>query len=230
MSPSTLSEEGRRELIARQHRALYGGEGAAFVGQIPFTSDEASPRDPTAPGAAAGAVRGSSPRGMDPFGMTGQSVQSDSSAPGTTASQEGSRAEKPTSPSAQTSSQFGTFDGPAQSSVKAPTPTSGEESSHARQISKSTTAPVAGAMGPIGSRPNAQQAPTQALNKRTTSPLPSSLGYGFAPNEQSADRSASANSNSNTQKESSSNAGMGTWGTGSGVWGNNKIGTTSVWG
>lgn len=226
MSPSTLSEEGRRELIARQHRALYGGEGAAFVGQVPFSAEDASNRDQpgTVPQGQTGAVRGPSPRGMDPFGTN------ESGAQGTTAGQEGSRAEKAASPSAQTSSGFGTFEGPGQNSGKAPTPTSGEESSHSRQISKSTTAPVAGGMGPIGTRPNAQQAPNQTLNKRTTSPLPSSLGYGFGSNEQNTDRAASANSNSNPQKESSSNTGMGGWGTGSGVWGNNKIGTTSVWG
>jgi len=85
-------------------------------------------------------------------------------------------------------------------------------------------------MGPIGSRPNAQAAPSQSLNKRTTSPLPSSMGYNFGTNEQIADRAPSSNSNSNAPKESSSGSGMGAWGTGSGVWGNNKIGTTSVWG
>ena len=233
MSPSTLSEEGRRELIARQHRALYGGEQAAFMGQIPFADQDAGGRDPAGnvPTSAPGAVRGPSPRGVDPFGMAGQASPGEGNPQGG-AGLDGPRAEKASSPSAQASSGFGAFDAPVQSSGKAPTPPSGEESSHSRQISKSTTAPVTGGMGPIGSRPNAQQAPNQSLNKRTTSPLPSSLGYGFANNEQNADRTGSANSNSNAQKDSNSNsnAGMGAWGTGSGVWGSNKIGTTSVWG
>lgn len=231
MSPSTLSEEGRRDLIARQHRALYGSEGAAFVGQVPFTAEDVASRDQAggAPTNAPGPVRGPSPRGVDPFSMQGQGSQGEGSVQGTSSGQDGSFAEKTASPSAQISAGFGTFESPVQASGKAPTPPSGEESSHSRQISKSTTAPVPG-MGPIGSRPNAQQGPNQTLNKRTTSPLPSSLGYGFAPSEQNMDRAGSANSNPNAQKESSSNSGMGAWGTGSGVWGSNKIGTTSVWG
>lgn len=218
-SPSTLSEEGRRDLIARQHRALYGGDPAAFVGQVPFSPEDGIGRDASGSvqSAVSGAPRGSSPRGADPFAPQGEAT----TAPGLE-----SRGEKVTSPSTQAPG-FGTFDVPG--SGKAPTPPSADDSSHARQISKSTTAPVLGGMGPIGSRPNQQQAPNQAINKRTTSPLPSSLGYGFNPNEQNADRAPSANSNANNQKEGS-NPGMGGWGSGSGVWGSNKIGTTSVWG
>ena len=225
MSPGTQSEEGRRELIARQHRALYGGDPAAFVGQVPFSPEEGSIRDQAGaiPSSATGAPRGPSPRGTDPFGASGQTAQGEANLQGISSGQEASRADRVTSPSAQGSG-FGAFDAAA----KAPTPPNGEDSSHSRQISKSTTAPVTGGMGPIGSRPSAQQAPNQSINKRTTSPLPSSLGYGFAPADQNADRAASAQSNTNNQKDP--NAGMGGWGTGSGVWGSNKIGATSVWG
>ncbi|EXJ62685.1 hypothetical protein A1O7_03123 [Cladophialophora yegresii CBS 114405] len=219
MSPSTLSEEGRRDLIARQHRALYGGDPAAFVGQVPFSQEDIN-RDQggPVPSGVAGAPRGPSPRGADPFISQGEANGA--------SGQEASLGDKVTSPSAQAPG-FGTFDGAA--AGKASTPPTGEESAHSRQISKSTTAPISGGMGPIGSRPNAQQAPNQSINKRTTSPLPSSLGYGFGPNDQSADRAGSANSNVNNQKESANN-GMGTWRTGNAVWGSTKIGTTSVWG
>jgi hypothetical protein len=232
MSPSTLSEEGRRELIARQHRALYGSEGAAFMGQVPFSPEDAGSRDQTGSVSSnvTGAVRGPSPQRSDPFGMPGQASQDQNNAQGAGAGPDGARVEKAASPSAQTSTGFGSFDAPGAGSGKAPTPPTGEESSHSRQISKSTTAPVSGGMGPIGSRPNPQQAPNQSLNKRTTSPLPSSLAFGFGANEQNTDRAGSASSNSNNQKESSANSGVGAWGTGSGVWGSNKIGTTSVWG
>lgn len=232
MSPSTLSEEGRRELIARQHRALYGAENPAFAGQVPFTGDDAAGRDQgiAVPPGTAGAVRGPSPRGIDPFGIPGQAQQGEGNMQGAAPGQDGSRIEKAASPSAQASSGFGNLDASVSSSGKAPTPPSGEESSHSRQISKSTTAPVNSGMAPIGSRPNNQQAPNQSLNKRTTSPLPPSLGYGFGSSEQNADRANSANSASNAAKESSGNPGTGAWGTGSGVWGSNKIGTTSVWG
>ena len=114
--------------------------------------------------------------------------------------------------------------------VAGPTPTAGDDNSHTRHLSKSTTAPLQGGMGPIGSRPNTQHAANPSLNKRTTSPLPSSMSYGFGSNEQVNERSTSSNSNSNAQKESGNNPAIGTWGTGSGVWGSNKIGQTSVWG
>lgn len=221
MSPSTRSEEGRRDLIARQHRALYGGEAAAFVGQTPF--ENVSPRDQQTPGSntTPGGARGPSPFGAG--------AHAEGSGVGANAGQDG-RPEKAGSPAGQAAPGFGSFDSQLQSSgPKSSSPTSGEETSHSRQISKSTTAPISGAMGPIGSRPNVAPAPNQSLNKRTTSPLPSSLGYSFGNNDQNSDRAASSNSNTNNQKESSQ-AGIGAWGTGSGVWGNNKIGTTSVWG
>lgn len=230
MSPSTLSEEGRRDLIARQHRALYGGEGAAFVGQTPYGIEDIGTRDQSGPQAnnTPATARGASPRSVDPFSAPGQPSQNEQN---TATGQDTSRAEKAGSPPGQSAPGFGSFDAPIQSSGgKSSSPTSGEEVSHSRQISKSTTAPISGGMGPIGSRPNAQPAPNQSLNKRTTSPLPSSLSYNFGNNEQINDRAPSSNSNSNAQKESSSGSGMGAWGTGSGVWGNNKIGTTSVWG
>ncbi len=220
MSPSTLSEEGRRDLIARQHRALYGGDPAAFVGQVPFSPEDGNGRDMagSVQGGVTGAPRGQSPRGTDPFSPQGEANPA--------SGQDTSRGEKGVSSSTQAPG-FGTFE--PSTTGKAPTPPTTDESSHARSISKSTTAPIIGGMGPIGSRPNPQQAPNQSINKRTTSPLPSSLGYSFGGNEQNVDRVGSANSNANNQKESSNTA-MGGWGTGSGVWGNNKIGTTSVWG
>lgn len=205
MSPSTLSEEGRRDLIARQHKALYGGESGGFSPPTSFGT-EVSSRDQvgSAPPAGPGG-RDSSPR--DPFSGSSQPTQVDGV-------MQGDR--KAGSPTTQQGS--------------LPTPPTGDEPTHSRQISKSTTAPTTGMMGPIGSRPNTQQAPNQSLSKRTTSPLPSSLGYSFGANDQNNERSGSSNSNPNNQKESSATTSMGTWGTGSGVWGSNKIGATSVWG
>lgn len=203
MSPSTLSEEGRRELIARQRQALYGPDGSGFGPHGQFTQ-EGGPNEQTGQGQQSGpGMRGPSPRGMDPFGMPGQADNQQSA--------EG----KTTSPS---SHQQG----------KAQTPPTGEESAHSRTVSKSTTAPISGSMGPIGSRPNTQHMPGQPLNKRTTSPLPSSLGYGFGSNDQIGDRNAAQSSNAG-QKESNPPPAMGAWGTGSGVWGTNKIGA-GVWG
>lgn len=203
MSPSTLSEEGRRELIARQHRALYGPDGPGFSPHGTYSQEGGSADQPAqSQGSGPQGMRGPSPRGLDPFGMPGQSENSQQSSEG-----------KTTSPS---SHQQG----------KTATPPTGDESSHSRTISKSTTAPVIGSMGPIGSRPNAQHNAGQSLNKRTTSPLPtSSLGYGFGVSEQNNERTSSSQAGAN-QKENTTPA-IGPWGTGSGVWGN-KVGA-SVW-
>jgi hypothetical protein len=229
MSPSTLSEEGRRNLIAQQHRALYGAEGAPFM-PSPGFGDASSSMDPSAAGKGpmGGAPRGPSPRGMEPFAMAGQGGQpGDLSAQGV--SQDLSR-EKATSPPGQIPAAFGTFEAPGQAVGKTSTPPTGDDGSHARQLSKSTTAPLTGAMGPIGSRPTGQQAPGQSLNKRTTSPLPSTMPYAFGTTEQGNERSGSSNSNAGAGKENPPNSSLGAWGTGSGVWGSNKIGATSVWG
>lgn len=203
MSPSTLSEEGRRELIARQHRALYGPDSQGFTPQGHFLQDgtQQGPPSADAPNASA-PIRGPSPRGLDPFGMNtpGESTQ-----------------QAPTE--TQTTSPPGNQHG------KTSTSPPGEDGSHSRSISKSTTAPP-GSVGPIGSRPTAQHAPGQSLNKRTTSPLPSTLGYGFTANDQGNERTNSSNS-ATGQKEPGQSS-MGAWGTGSGVWGSNKIGA-SVW-
>jgi len=195
MSPSTLSEEGRRELIARQRQALYGPDASGYGPPGQYGQEGAQNEQQ----AGSGGMRGSSPRGMDPFGMPGQGENV----------QQQINEGKTTSPHQQ---------------GNAPTPPTGDDSAHSRTISKSTTAPVTGPMGPIGSRPNPPHMPGQ-MNKRTTSPLPSSLAYGFGPNDQSNDRTASGTSTAG-QKENTGPS-MGAWGTGSGVWGN-KIGS-SVW-
>lgn len=198
-SPSTLSEEGRRELIARQHRALYGPEGSGFSPQGQYNQD--SPGHEQGQQSVPGGMRGSSPRGMDPFGMPGQSDNI----------QQQSNDGKTTSP-------------PNHQHGKAPSPTTADESNHSRTISKSNTAPIPASVGTIG-RPSTQHMPAQSLNKRTTSPLPSSLNYGFGSAEQGNDRMATINNNAGQDKNT--NPTVGAWGTGSGVWGN-KLGT-GVW-
>ena len=228
MSPGALSEEGRRELIARQHRALYGNEAPPFFSSAGF-NDEAATHPETQGSAAAAApapgMRGPSPRGRDPFGMPSSSAM-----PGDTASgmpQEAARANNPSPGSGPNTASFGTFEASSQQANKSNSPTGGDSPS--RQAQKSATAPIGSGMGPIGSRPPQQQAANPNLNKRSTSPLPSPLTYGMASNEQHnaghAERSGSAASNPN--KESGH-----VWGNGSGVWGaKSSLGTaTSVWG
>lgn len=228
MSPSALSEDGRRDLIARQHRALYGAEGPSYLPNAGIT-DEGSSRDPAAnsQNLTGTGNRGPSPRGVDHFGMQGQTgVATDPPMQGVV---QDSARDKAASPGGQPAPGFGTFEATTQSTAKASTTPVGEDSSHARQLSKSTTAPLAGSMGPIGSRPAATQVPgQQPLSKRTTSPLPTTVPYGFTASEQNNERANS--SNSNAGKENAPNTNLGGWGSGSGVWGSNKIGATSVWG
>ena len=233
-SPSTMSEEGRRDLIARQHRALYGGESSSFLPQGLYGENDARENNAGTQPGNNGQAQGNSPPAQDLFRMT--SRQGDGSGQSNPSLHEKNRMDKTASPSTGSGPPtFGTFEPASQQSGRNPTPPSSGEG-HSRTMSKSTTAPVGSGMGPIGSRPNAQQGPAQGLNKRTTSPLPNQpLSYGSFGTAESttAERTASSNSNSNQKdnQTSASGSSMGAWGTGSGVWGSsNKIGTTSVWG
>ncbi|KAL4890345.1 hypothetical protein BDV59DRAFT_96572 [Aspergillus ambiguus] len=239
LSPAAMSEESRRDLLARQHRALYGNESPAFFPPTAFGDDAPHPESQTGgtPTSAAG-VRGASPRGMDPFGLSQTPVQGsgpDGVPPGASL-QSPSRANSTSSPSSGVNPVFGD-----QSVTSASSP-GGAESPSSRQGSSKPPAGPIGSVGPIGSRPVQQAGPVQAT-KRSTTPLPSPLGFGFTPGDSAAaaaaDRSVSAASNPPTSaaasapgvKDPSAGVGLG-WGNGSGVWGSkNGLGVqASVWG
>lgn len=232
MSPgSGMSEEERRELIARQRSALYGE--AAYTEGSGF-DDNGTPRPGTQGSGTQSAtgIRGHSPLAFDHYSaqtsqgenQQGQEPQSATQAPG----QQRSRANSTSSPSSNPTSSFSLFESAAQQSSR--TSTSSPGGSPPRQGKVPTSSGVA----PIGTRPNAQ-ATNPALNKRSTTPLPSPLSYGFAANndekaEQNENRATSAASNSNSQGNSQ-NASIGGWGSKSGVWGNKPLGVqASVWG
>lgn len=235
---SGMSEEERRELIARQRSALYG-EGPAFNAENGGFDENGTPR-PTTQGSttqtlnpAPGAIRGHSPLAFDHFNA--QATQAENSnqqnttepqsattaqAPG----QQRSRANSTSSPSSNPTS-FSLFESAAQQSSR--TSTSSPGGSPPRQGGKASASGVA----PIGTRPSGQAA-NPALNKRSTTPLPSPLSYGFAANDsitESKDaRTTSASSNPNSQGQTESGLG---WGSKSGVWGNKNLGVqASVWG
>jgi hypothetical protein len=225
-----MSEEERRELIARQRNALYG-EGAAYPEGAGF--DESGTPRPGTQGSgsqSATGVRGHSPLAFDNFNaQTGQvehqqvpEPQSATQAPG----QQRSRANSTSSPSSNPTSSFSLFESAAQQSSR--TSTSSPGGSPPRQ----GKAPTSSGVAPIGTRPT--QAANPALNKRSTTPLPSPLSYGFAASndeagEQSDNRATSAASNPNSQNSQSAN--IGGWGAKSGVWGNKPLGVqASVWG
>lgn len=238
-SPAAVSEESRRELLARQHRALYGNESPAFFPPGSLSDDTSRAEGQAAATPSSAGVRGASPRGVDPFGLTQAAV---AAADGVSGLQSPSRANSTSSPSSAINAIF-----PEQPVTSTSSPGGADSSSSRQAPSKSSAGPI-GSVGPIGSRPVAGQTavPTSnpALNnaKRSTTPLPSPLGFGFTPGETAGvgERSTSAASNPavtasangpGPKDSSAGGVGLG-WSSGGGVWGSKSgLGVqASVWG
>ena len=241
-----MNEEDRRELIARQHRALYGNENSPYVEGGNFGDESSTPR-PTiqAAGNLNTGGRGTSPRSYDPYAMgqnTAHGVITDAggqlNAPESAATgpspkpQQGrSRADSTASPASNPPSQnYSLFENAAQQSSR--TSTSSPGGSPPRQAKTSNPG-----VAPIGTRPSQNQVSNAGLTKGSTTPSPSPLGYGFTSegqnlnaNSNSNERSTSAASNPSGGNNKDSSMGNGSaWGTGSGVWGNKSL-QASVWG
>jgi hypothetical protein len=220
-----MNEEERRELIARQHRALYGNEGSFAYDGGSLGDDGNAPR-PNHQQAGA-APRGPSPLAYNSFGMPPDQKQpepTEQHAKGPSPKPR-SRANSNSSPASNNQS-FSLFDSAAQQQSSR-TSTSSPGASPPRQ-SKPT------GVAPIGTRPAQNQAVNPALSKRSTPPISSPLSYGFAPGESAGtgkpnERSTSAASNPIGGHKENTN---GAWGSSSGgVWGKNPLGpTASVWG
>lgn len=222
MSPNTMSEEDRRELIARQHRALYGDQSSMYNSSNNPTSSQDVRVN------SSGAGRGPSPLAFDPFGMQSPnasnegSVQMPSRDKDATGGAQEVRANSNSSPSNQNPA-FSLFENAQQANR---TSNSSPGGSPPRQGPKANGSGVA----PIGTRPTANQGqPAGApLSKRATTPLPSPLSYSYNANEQ--------NNNSNTTSASLNPSSTITdkgpiWGSKNGVWGNTNQGVqASVWG
>lgn len=235
-----MSEEERRELIARQHRALYGNESNLYSGD--GTSRPQQSQDARVTSSMSGG-RGPSPLAFDPFGnqlqqnpdsavqMPSREGMSGKEAPH---GQQRSRANSTSSPSSNpNASSFSLFDNQQSSR----TSTSSPGGSPPRQGQK----PSSGAgVAPIGTRPQgqSQNAATAAMNKQgRTTPLPSPLSYGFSASDQQSNGNNNHNNNSSTSNAPSSavesKVGLGGWGSSSGVWGSQSknLGVqASVWG
>lgn len=212
MSPAAMNEEDRRELIARQHRALYGENSSLYNAD----GTRASSQDARVPSGG----RGASPLAFDPFGS-----QPQAGAEGAVQMPPRDRAENATSP-VPNQQAFGQFNDAQQASR-----TSNSSPGASPPLVQGQKGNASG-VAPIGTRP--AQAP--GINKRSTTPLtPSSLSYGFNasdgqqnPNAAKDERSTSAASNSNDKGVS-----LGNWGSNSGVWasGKNTLAVQpSVWG
>lgn len=228
MSPagSGMSEDERRELIARQRNALYG-EGAAYAENGGF-DENGIPRPATRGSGthSSAAMRGHSPLTYDHFNAQANQSETAPVENPATQGQQDSRAESTSSPSSNPQTSFSLFESAAQQSSR--TSTSSPGGSPPRQGKGPTSSGVA----PIGTRPIGQ-APNPALNKaRSTTPLPSPLSYGFAASEDNNvekdnNRATSAASNPHQGPQ---DAGLG-WGSKSAVWGKNSLGVqASVWG
>ncbi|TVY39788.1 hypothetical protein LOCC1_G006886 [Lachnellula occidentalis] len=234
MSPgSGMSEEERRELIARQRSALYGdgsySEHAGF-------DENGTPRPGTqGSGSQSAGIRGHSPLAFDHYKsqnqIEGQQGNAEPhSAIGQAPGQQRSRANSTSSPSSNPTSSFSLFESAAQQSSRTSTSSPGGSPPH-----QGGKAPTSSGVAPIGTRPNASQAPNPALNKRSTTPLPSPLSYGFAaandegPATEKDGRTTSAASNPNNAQQQ--DVGLGWGGKSGGVWGKNSLGVqASVWG
>lgn len=215
LSPSTMSDDSRRDLIARQRSALYGDstfpEGS-FVdengvtrqatpaqpgrGHSPLAFEAPAPKD-----AAAGAVGTPAEERSSPFENRGASGSPAANSPPNAKGQSGSVAPIGTRPAATTANSSNS------------TATTG------------TTAPA-----------TSTAAPNQATaQKGRTTPLPSPLSYGFgapAAQEKGEDAKEGAANAQAGNGNGNGNGGMG-WGKGAGggVWGKGALGVqASVWG
>jgi hypothetical protein len=222
MSPNTMNEDERRELIARQHRALYG-ENSSLYNNNPTSSQDVRVQ-------TSGAARGASPLAFDPFGMQAQNAsgeatvqmppRGDKDVP--SGAQE-ARANSNSSPSSNQNPAFSLFDA--------------QQASRTSNSSPGGSPPIPGpnksngsGVAPIGTRPSQglQQPAGAPLGKRANSPLPSPLGYNaYNASEQhtAATTSASLNPSSTVADK-----GVGIWN--NGPWSNtpNQGVQASVWG
>lgn len=235
LSPGNMSEEERRKLIAQQRTALYEGG---------YVDETGTPRPGLPPPTGPASMRGASPLTYE-YGRvppihtdTGSQVpvEGGQQAPQSAGAIERSRANSNSSPQSNPTGSKGVFDTPA---GQQPTRTSASSpgGSPPRQAAAGGKSGQ-GSVAPIGTRPSATNTPSNpALNKRSTTPLPSPLsqGYSAAGNDESVPpkSAAPANSNSATTTGETSNVGLSGWPARPGGWGN-KPGLggvqASVWG
>ena len=219
LSPNAVNEDERRDLIARQHRALYGNDSNLYMG------DSSSPRPMSQDARVLAATSGghmSSPMGYEAFsaptGGPGEVGSSKQAMPG---QQQRSRSNSTTSPAANAGG-FPMYEHGQQQQQHQQVPNQTSSSSPGASPTRQGSMSHAGGVAPIGTRPHGQA-------KRNTPPQPSPLGYGYGGeqrNQNSNERSQSSASNpASAGPEKSVNMG---WNGQSG-WGQNKM-QASVWG
>ena len=208
LSPGSLSEDERRDLIQRQRSALYSD------GQY----DDAGANRSGVPGlSTTSSQRGPSPLAFD-YGRPGPSVPEGASQAGD--SQSLSRANSNASPQSNPPTNIGAI----RTSNSSPT---GGSPPRAGALSRQGSV-----VAPIGTRPSvSSQAPNPALTKSSTTPLPSPLSHGISVSGNN-DENHPPTSGASGNPTSASADGYNGWGNRSGVWGNKSgLGVqASVWG
>ena len=227
MSPNTgMSEDERRELIARQHRALYGNESKLYSPDSAAAQRRQS-QDVRVGSISGASARGASPLAFDPFQQPQTGDQPAVQMPPRDLPKSPNSTSSPSSNAP--SGGFSLIDNAAQSSrTSASSPSASPPLSQGAKQS----ATAAGAV-PIGTRP-AQPAAVTGLNKRSTTPLPSPLSYGFSANGENGKTERSASAASNVADNTISGLGASWTSNGSSGWGgapkNTRGVQASVWG
>ncbi|KAM7220636.1 hypothetical protein V8F06_004040 [Rhypophila decipiens] len=223
LSPGNMSEDDRRKLIAQQRSALYGERPRSETGS--FAGENAGPGQNMSAG-----LRGHSPLAYEGYGRAPPihtDVGPQTPAEGGQGSQsagpnERSRANSNSSPQSNPGAGKTVFDAPGahQSSRTSASSPGGSPPRQGAPGSK----PGQGSVAPIGTRPSISGGPTNpALNKRSTTPLPSPLsqGYTASGNGDGSNTSATSNSNPNSAAPvEGSHVGLGGWGARTNTWGN----------
>ncbi|KAI5791850.1 hypothetical protein EDC01DRAFT_717485 [Geopyxis carbonaria] len=243
MSPGAMSEEDRRDLIARQHRALYSAQSEGAHSEDGNHLDDGSrnllvnSNGASAPGSNAGGTRGPSPMSaFDPFGLqqNGQNGNIDAIPVQTPASEQptGSQSTGAVSPNharnnsgSPSSSAAFSLSNKSNAGVQFSNRTTASSPGGSPPRSQRGSVAPGSSVAPIGTRPTSQ-AQNQAVNnakQRSTTPLASPLSYGFGAeqdpfNNHNLPKERSASAASNEQHSSSS------------VQGSDGLGWSKVWG
>ncbi|KAK0730310.1 hypothetical protein B0H67DRAFT_475446 [Lasiosphaeris hirsuta] len=242
LSPGSMSEEDRRKLIAQQRSALYR-EGS--FAEAPGYVDETGTSRPGLPAGPA-ALRGHSPLTYDygrappshPEGISqaaaegGHGQGSQSAGPN-----ERSRANSNSSPQSNPAGTKGMFDAPGQQSSRTSASSPGGSPPRGSGGAPGNK-PGQGSVAPIGTRPSVSNAPTNpALNKRSTTPLPSPLsqGYSATGNDDGNGAGIGSQQGPSSATTESANVGLSGWGGRPNGWGSKsglgvQASVSSVWG
>lgn len=222
LSPGGMSEDARRELIARQRSALYGegpfGEATGYIDET-GTPRQGLPAHPGGPSS----MRGPSPLAYEygrnaPEGGPQSSVE-----PSSTGAQQRERTSSNASPQSNPSGPKGPLEQANRTSNSSPgggSPQNGKP-------------PAGKTVAPIGTRPSvssSSQGPVNpALARQSTTPLPSPLNHGYgAPGSGEPTTSTGASNPSSTAASGNEGTtGLSSWGQRAG-WGPKA--QTSVWG